>query len=109
MIELRGTISLEKALFHGDLVNSSRIIYTPSNFAKLYLFHIQEIGSVQATKPHISKRNHLASYLFFLVLSGSSTLIYDETEYSLSSGSCVFIDTRHPYSHAATDNLWNLS
>ena len=62
---------MNTALFHGDLVNTSRIIYTPSDFAKMSLFHIQEIGTLQATKPHTSKRENLASYLFFLFSSGS--------------------------------------
>lgn len=100
---------MESALFHGDLVDTSRILYTPSDFAKLSLLHIQEIGSLQATKPHTSKRQHLSSYLFFLVSSGSGTLTYNGTEYQLSSGDCVFIDCRHPYSHSTSNNLWNLS
>lgn len=100
---------MEKALFHGDLVNTSRIIYTPSDFAKLSLFHIQEIGTLQATKPHTSKRSSLSSYLFFIVNSGSGTLLYDGAEYILSSGDCVFIDCRHPYSHTTVDDLWSLS
>lgn len=37
-----------QALFHGDLVNTTRIIYTPSEFAKTSLLHIQEIGTLQA-------------------------------------------------------------
>lgn len=102
-------IKLDKALFHGDLVNTSRIIYTPSDFAKLSLFHIQEIGTLQATKPHTSKRESLQSYLFFIVNSGSGKLVYDETEYDLSRGFCVFIDCLHPYSHTTTDDLWSLS
>lgn len=97
------------ALFHGDLVNTSRIIYTPSDFAKLSLLHIQEIGSLQATKPHISKRENLASFLFFTVLSGSGTLSYDGITYPLSSGDCVFIDCRKPYSHSTSQDLWSLS
>lgn len=97
------------ALFHGDLVNTSRIIYTPSDFAKLSLLHVQEIGSLQATKPHTSKRENLASFLFFAVLSGSGTLSYDGTEYPLFSGDCVFIDCRKPYSHSTSQDLWSLS
>ena len=97
------------ALFHGDLVNTSRIIYTPSDFAKMSLLHLQEIGSLQATKPHISKRENLSSYLFFIVRSGSGTLTYDGDIYNLHSGHCVFIDCKKPYSHETSENLWNLS
>lgn len=102
-------MNTETALFHGDLVNTSRIIYTPSDFAKLSLLHLQEIGTLQATKPHISKRSNLASYLFFVVHSGSGVLIYDGISYVLSPGDCVFIDCRKPYSHETSEDLWNLS
>lgn len=97
------------ALFQGDLVHTSRIIYTPSDFAKLSLFHLQEIGTLQATKPHISKRANLSSYLFFLVQSGSGRLSYDQTEYPLHAGDCVFIDCRKPYFHETGEDLWSLS
>ena len=100
---------MKNALFHGDLVNSSRIIYTPSEFAKLSLLHIQEIGTLQATSPHTSRREDLSSYLFFLVRSGAGKLVYDDTEYELFAGDCGFIDCRHPYSHTTSDDLWNLS
>lgn len=100
---------MNHALFHGDLVNTSRIIYTPSDFAKISLFHIQEIGSLQATKPHTSKRENLSSYLFFIVNSGSGTLIYNNKLYDLKKGDCVFIDCRHLYSHTTSDDLWSLS
>ena len=96
-------------LFHGDLVDTSRIIYTPSEFAKISLLNLQEIGSLQATKPHISRRENLSSYLFFFVLSGSGKLVYDGTEYSLTTGSCVFIDCRKSYSHETAEDLWCLS
>lgn len=101
--------SMNRALFHGDLVNTSRMIYTPSDFAKLSLFHIQEIGSLQATKPHTSKRENLSSYLFFIVNSGSGTLLYNNETYDLKMGDCVFIDCRHLYSHTTSDDLWSLS
>ena len=100
---------MNRALFHGDLVNTSRMIYTPSDFAKLSLFHIQEIGSLQATKPHTSKRENLSSYLFFIVNSGSGTLLYNNETYDLKMGDCVFIDCRHLYSHTTSDDLWSLS
>ena len=99
----------EKALYHGDLVDTSRIIYTPSDFAKLSLLHLQEIGSLQATKQHISRRKNLSSYLFFMVQSGSGKLFYDGTEYPLAPGDCVFIDCKKPYFHETSENLWTLS
>lgn len=100
---------MDNPLFHGNLENSSRIIYTPSDFAKMSLLHIQEIGSLQATKPHTSKRSFLSSYLFFIVSSGTGKLIYDDVEFPLSTGDCVFIDCRRSYAHSTSNNLWSLS
>lgn len=97
------------ALFHGDLVETSRIIYTPSDFAKLSLFHIQEIGTLQATKQHISRRENLTSYLFIMVHSGSGILSYDNEIYHLNAGDCVYIDCKKPYYHETSEDLWNLS
>lgn len=99
---------MDSALFHGDLVDTQRILYTPSNFAKINLTHLQEIGELQAQKLHTSKRNNLSSYLFFIVLSGSGTLEYEGVTYALSIGDCVFIDCRKAYAHHTSENLWKL-
>ena len=105
----KGEMTANAPLFHGDPVNTSRIIYTPSDFAKISLLHLQEIGTLQATRPHVSKRENLSSYLFFIVLSGAGKLIYDKAEYELEAGSCVFIDCKRPYSHETSEDLWSLS
>lgn len=99
---------MNNSLFHGNLVNSNRIIYTPSAFAKDSLLHLQEIGLSEAQKPHTSSRENLLSYLFFMVLEGSGTLTYNGQEYSLSKGDCVFLDCRNPYAHRSSENLWTL-
>ena len=67
---------MESPMFDGELVHSSRILYTPSPFARTNLLHLQEVGSLQARRPHASARQGLASYLVFLVESGSGTLEY---------------------------------
>ena len=94
--------------FSGSLVSSQRILYTPSTFAKTNLLHVQEVGTLQAQKPHTSKRKDLVSYLLFTVLSGSGALTYNGMEYELEKGDCVFIDCRKPYSHRSSENLWQL-
>ncbi len=96
------------SLFHGNLVTTSRILHTPSNFAKTSLIHLQETGSLKATKPHTSRRSGLASYLFFLVKSGYGTLEYEGSLYPLKEGDCVFLDCRKAYSHRTSDDLWQL-
>ena len=99
---------MDNSLFQGQLVTSRRIIYTPSDFARTNLIHLQEIGSLQALRPHTSQRENLSSYLVFLVLEGSGTLSYQNRSFPLSKGDCVFLDCRNPYSHRSSDNLWQL-
>ena len=98
----------DKNLFHGDLVNSARILYTPTDFARANLNHLQEIGYLKATKRHVSSRENLASYLFFMVEEGEGRLTFDGEEYFLKKGDCAFIDCRKSYSHECSDNLWSL-
>lgn len=77
----------------------SRLIYTPSPFARTSLLHLQEAGTLQAGAPHRSERSGMPSCLFFLVLSGGGRLCCEEGEYELREGDCVFLDCRKPYSH----------
>lgn len=93
----------------GRQVDSQRILYTPSAFARSCLLHLQEAGRLRALQPHTSQRSNLASYLFFIVAEGEGTLTYDGVAYPLSRGSCVFIDCRRPYSHATSQRLWTLA
>ena len=92
------------------IVDSDRVLYTASPFARSSLFHLQEIGSLKALKPHTSSRKNLQSYLFFIVNSGSGVLEYAGREYELKEGSCVFIDCKKPYSHRPDPtDLWSLT
>ncbi|MBE5795780.1 MAG: helix-turn-helix domain-containing protein [Clostridiales bacterium] len=90
-------------------VDSRRILYTPSAFARSCLVHLQEVGRLRALSPHRSQRSDLASYLFFVVLEGEGELTYDGAVHALSRGSCVFIDCRRAYSHATSRKLWSLA
>lgn len=89
-------------------VTSSRILYTPSTFARTSLLHLQEVGSLQAIHQHTSTRTDLVSFLCFVVLSGKGSLKYEGEDYELEAGDCVFIDCRKAYSHSTSDNLWSL-
>lgn len=96
-------------MFTDGTVDSNRVLYTPSLFAKAYLIHLQEIGSLTATKPHTSARSKLVSYLFFTILDGKGTLMYQGKKFALQTGDCVFIDCKESYSHATEqNNLWKL-
>lgn len=100
---------MDRLLFTGNLVQSNRILYTPSVFAKSTLIYLQETGELTALKPHVSRREQLNSYLFFVVLDGSGTVQYDNKEVKLYPGNCVFLDCHKPYSHASSsDDLWTL-
>ena len=94
--------TMDQELFNpqSSSVTSSRILYTPSTFARTSLLHLQEVGSLQAIHPHTSTRTNLTSFLCFIVLSGNGTLTYEGTTYELSAGDCVFIDCRKAYSHS---------
>ena len=85
-------------------VQSSRILYTPSPFARSSLLHLQEVGSLTAIKPHTSKREKLQSYLCFMVEDGEGELVYEGKKYGLQTGDVVFIDCRKAYSHSTGNN-----
>lgn len=90
-------------------VQSDRILYTPSLFARGALLNLQEVGSLKARSPHTSTRSGLTSYLYFLVLDGEGSLTYEGRQYKLKQGDCVFIDCQKPYSHSTSENLWSLA
>ena len=85
-------------------VQSSRILYTPSPFARSSLLHLQEVGSLTAIKHHTSKREKLQSYLCFMVEDGEGELVYEGKKYELKTGDVVFIDCRKTYSHSTGNN-----
>lgn len=99
---------MNNTLFDGKMVQSKRIIYTPTPFARANLLHLQEIGSLQARHPHESRRDNLASYLCFLVQSGAGQLDYQGCTYSLQAGDAVFLDCTKPYTHRTDTELWQL-
>lgn len=100
---------MNEGLFTAEPVQSNRIIYTPSAFARASLFYLQEAGTLHATRPHTSSRQGLASYLCFLVKSGTGSLRYNGEAYPLSAGDCVLIDCQHPYAHQTDpEHLWQL-
>lgn len=98
-----------RALFTNRAVETSRIIYTPSLFARSSLFFVQEVGTLRAVQPHTSRRSGLDSFLLFAVLDGSGRLTYEGRTYELRAGSCVLIDCAKPYAHQPdADALWTL-
>lgn len=77
-------------------VQSERILYTPSAFARGSLLHLQEVGSLKAVHPHTSMRTDLVSYLCFLVLEGEGNVTYEGHQYKLKQGIvCLLIAANH--------------
>ena len=99
---------MDSTLFDGTLVKSNRIIYTPSDFAKANLIHLQEVGELRAGKPHTSRRKNLSSYLFFVVVEGEGMLEYEGRKYALKKGDCVYVDCHRAYAHSCAETLWKL-
>ncbi len=99
---------MNPSMFDGTLVKSKRIIYTPSDFAKANLIHLQEVGELRAQKPHTSRRKNLASYLFFMVLEGEGVLEYGGETYLLHQGDCAYVDCHSAYAHSCSESLWHL-
>lgn len=90
-------------------VTSTRILNTPSPFARSSLFFLQETGRLEALASHTSRHVHLASFLFFVVYKGKGKLVFGEKIYKLIAGDCVFIDCKKDYHHQTDSNdLWTL-
>lgn len=81
---------------------SDRIIATPSAYAKEHFLYVQETGTLQSIEPHISRRENLNSFLFFVVISGEGMFTYNNSRYFLKSGDCVWINCREAYSHESS-------
>ncbi len=99
---------MNDSIYHGKDATITRSMYTASSFAKENLLYLQEIGESKAQQPHVSARENLSSYLFFIVTKGSGTLTYQNRTYQLSKDDCVFIDCRRTYSHCSSKDLWTL-
>ena len=93
-------------------VQSERILYTPSAFARSSLLHVQEVGTLRALRPHTSRREGLASYLCFAVTQGEGELTYGGRRYPLHAGDVAFVDCRRAYAHSTGGDeraaLWSL-
>ncbi len=102
-------MSTTSSWFTNEYVKASRIIYTPSMFARSSLIHLQETGTLTALKSHVSERQGLNSYLFFFVVKGRGTITYRGKERQITGGDGVFINCQFPYSQMSSDeDLWTL-
>lgn len=90
--------------------SSSRIIATPTTFAKNNFLYVQEVGSLQSLSPHVSRRDNLTSFLFFVVAKGKGFLTYHGQRFPLNAGDCVFLDCLEEYAHESSkEEPWELN
>ncbi len=82
-----------------ELVQTRRVLSTPSDFAKKTLFYVQETGYLKSLKSHLSERSKLNSYLFLIALSGTGTFSYKGQSFPINSGSCILINCMEHYTH----------
>lgn len=96
---------------NNELITSGkRIIPTVSSYAKEHLLFVQEIGKLTSKSPHISMRNNIYSFLFFVVENGSGLFSYCGKKTTLHPGDCIFINCQNPYSHESSrDDPWTLN
>ena len=112
---------MEKSFFEkyrtSEVTNTRRVICTPPPFTRTHFFYVQEAGYLKSLKPHLSRRNRLASYLFLIVLSGSGTVSYHMVHsahkapatVSAIAGDCFFLDCLNEYTHISSEeDPWEL-
>lgn len=100
---------MNELIFQSNHVKSNRILYTPSALAKKSLIHLQETGELEAIYDYNSHREHLDSFLFFVVVNGSGTIDYHKQTISLHKGDCVFLNCNSSYTlYSSTPDPWKL-
>lgn len=89
--------------------SSERILVTPSAYTKKHYLYAQEIGTLTSLEPHLSRREQLDSYLFFIVTQGSGTVTINRDSFSVKTGDCIWLNCLEPYSHKSNlHDPWTL-
>lgn len=81
--------------------DSVRLILTPGQTAKAIYYYVQETGYFKTTHPYFTERANLNSFLIIYTISGKGLLKYENAAYSLTEGSCMFINCMNPHSYEA--------
>ena len=88
---------------------SERILVTPSAYTKKHYLYAQEVGTLTSSHPHLSQREQLDSYLFFIVTEGSGTVTIQGEAFPVKAGDCVWLNCLTPYSHKSNlHDPWTL-
>lgn len=72
-------------LLMSDVVQSTRLQYTPSFFARSSLLSLQETGTLTALQPHTSARENLGGYLILVVEHGSGVVEVSRHQYEMEA------------------------
>ena len=89
--------------------DSTRIIATPSQFARNTLFYVQEIGHFRTFFPYFTEREGLDSLLLAFTVSGNGELTYMGETYKLSDHQIFFVDcVNHHHYRTAPGHTWEL-
>ncbi len=100
--------TVDKESFAMGLVQTKRIQYTPSPFAKASLLHLAEVGSLTALKPHRSMRRNLGGFLLLVVEKGAGVVDAGAKQYEVKAGDVAFIDCSGTYAHSTGNDLWTI-
>lgn len=86
---------------------SFSLFSVPSPTARSTYFYMQEAGYFHTCWPYFTERTGLNSFLIVYTLSGEGTLLYRGKEFSLTAGTCFFINCMeyHEY-HTPKDCQW---
>ena len=88
---------------------SERILVTPSAYTKKHYLYAQEVGTLTSSHPHLSRREQLDSYLFFIVTQGSGIVTIQGETFPVKAGDCVWLSCLKPYSHQSNQHdPWTL-
>ena len=94
---------MDTAIFQGNLVRSDGLSTPPLPSPRRISYTCRRLDGWRHWRPHTSQREHLASYLFFLVEKGEGTVHFGGRQFQLTAGDCAFLDCSTPYSHRSSE------
>lgn len=90
-------------------INSNRVMYTPSVFARTSLNHLKEIGSHSGSNVIFKKNDNMNAYMFLFANSGMGSLYLEGSEHKINAGDCAFFNCKKGYQFKGANSNVNLS
>jgi len=94
-------IDISKNVF----VNRSFYAFTPSEIARKYYYHIQDVGEYVCGKGHMTIRENMKSFLLVFTCSGEAFLNYRGKDYVFKPGDVFLIDCMKPHKYGSSGKL----